>query len=582
MARKFLVSLDLNKNELLNARVQNLPTASKPASPVTGQIYYDTTDNFLYFWNGSTWLRASGDFGASGQTTALKFGNTKSDGTSTSVARADHTHSIPDILGTSSYVGVAKDATTGNATISLVDSGVTAGSYGSTTKIPTFTVDSKGRLTAAGETNVATNLSIAGETGTDTVNLLTDTLTVTGDSAIDTAVTDNRITITAKDATSSQKGVASFDSTDFTVTGAAVTLNAERVQDIVGGLVQSGTGITATYNDAGNTESISITNTGVTAGTYGSATKTSTVTVNAQGQLTSASQQDISIPSTQVNDFQEAVEDVVGAMVTSPNTENGIVVTYDDTAGKLNFDVNDPTITLTGDVAGSATMTNLGNVTITATVQPNSVALGTDTTGDYVAGIQGTTNQISVTNSGGEGSSVTIGLPQDVTISRNLTVNGSLDVVGTINSVNSTQVNIVDNKINLNSNQSESASPVLDSGLIVHRGLEADAYFTWNETTDRWEMGFEPGYGVEERQFAVARKYAADLTAGTYVTVSGGGTVFVVNHGLNTRDVQIQVYESSAEWSNVEVDTERTTVNTATIRFGTAPAAGAYRVVITG
>ena len=581
MARKFLVSLDLNKNELLNARVQNLPTASKPASPVTGQIYYDTTDNFLYFYNGSTWLRASGDFGAAGQTTALKFGNTKSDGTSTSVARADHTHSVPDILGTSSYVGVAKDATTGNATISLVDSGVTAGSYGSTTKIPTFTVDAKGRLTAAGETNVATNLSIAGETGTDTVNLLTDTLTVTGDSAIDTAVTNNTITITAKDATSSQKGVASFDSTDFTVTGAAVTLNAERVQDIVGGLVQGGTGITATYNDAGNTESISITNTGVTAGTYGSATKTSTVTVNAQGQLTSAAHQDIAIPSTQITDFQEAVEDVAGAMVTG-NTENGISVTYNDTTGKLNFDVNDPVITLSGDVAGSATMTNLGDVTITTTVQPNSVALGTDTTGDYVAGIQGTANQVAVTNSGGEGSSVTIGLPQDVTISRHLTVNGNLDVVGTINSVNATQVNIVDNKINLNANQSESASPVLDSGLIVHRGLEADAYFTWNETTDRWEMGFEPGYGVEERQFAVARKYAADLTAGTYVTVSGGGTVFVVNHGLNTRDVQIQVYESSAEWSNVEVDTERTTVNTATIRFGTAPAAGAYRVVITG
>jgi hypothetical protein len=581
MARKFLVSLDLNKNELLNARVQNLPTASKPASPVTGQIYYDTTDNFLYFYNGSTWLRASGDFGAAGQTTALKFGNTKSDGTSTSVARADHTHSVPDILGTSSYVGVAKDATTGNATISLVDSGVTAGSYGSTTKIPTFTVDSKGRLTAAGETNVATNLSIAGETGTDTVNLLTDTLTVTGDSAIDTAVTNNTITITAKDATSSQKGVASFDSTDFTVTGAAVTLNAERVQDIVGGLVQGGTGITATYNDAGNTESISITNTGVTAGTYGSATKTSTVTVNAQGQLTSAAHQDIAIPSTQITDFQEAVEDVAGAMVTG-NTENGISVTYNDTTGKLNFDVNDPVITLSGDVAGSATMTNLGDVTITTTVQPNSVALGTDTTGDYVAGIQGTANQVAVTNSGGEGSSVTIGLPQDVTISRHLTVNGDLDVVGTINSVNATQVNIVDNKINLNANQSESAAPVLDSGLIVHRGLEADAYFTWNETTDRWEMGFEPGYGVEERQFAIARKYAADLTAGTYVTVSGGGTVFVVNHGLNTRDVQIQVYESSAEWNNVEVDTERTTVNTATIRFGTAPAAGAYRVVITG
>jgi hypothetical protein len=64
---------------------------------------------------------------------------------------------------------------------------------------------------------------------------------------------------------------------------------------------------------------------------------------------------------------QEQVEDYVGVMVTG-NTENGISVTYDDVNGKLDFDVNDPTITLSGDVNGSATMTDLGNVTITTTI----------------------------------------------------------------------------------------------------------------------------------------------------------------------------------------------------------------------
>lgn len=69
----------------------------------------------------------------------------------------------------------------------------------------------------------------------------------------------------------------------------------------------------------------------------------------------------------------EEVQDVVGGMV-STNTESGIAVTYDDTNGKLDFDVADTTITLDGDVSGSATMTNLGNVTITTTIADDSHA----------------------------------------------------------------------------------------------------------------------------------------------------------------------------------------------------------------
>ena len=51
MAIKFLAGLDLGKNELQNAVVQNLATANAPASPVTGQIYYDTTLRDLRVYN---------------------------------------------------------------------------------------------------------------------------------------------------------------------------------------------------------------------------------------------------------------------------------------------------------------------------------------------------------------------------------------------------------------------------------------------------------------------------------------------------------------------------------------------------
>jgi len=67
-----------------------------------------------------------------------------------------------------------------------------------------------------------------------------------------------------------------------------------------------------------------------------------------------------------IDNFTEEVQDIIGAMV-SGNTEGGISVDYEDGDGTLDFNVNDPTITLTGAVTGSATMTNLGNVSVTTT-----------------------------------------------------------------------------------------------------------------------------------------------------------------------------------------------------------------------
>ncbi|MCI7208274.1 MAG: hypothetical protein MSA15_20035 [Clostridium sp.] len=50
---RYLSNIDLNKNELQNARVQNLATA--PNNPVVGQIYFDTTDKTGYIYDGTEW-----------------------------------------------------------------------------------------------------------------------------------------------------------------------------------------------------------------------------------------------------------------------------------------------------------------------------------------------------------------------------------------------------------------------------------------------------------------------------------------------------------------------------------------------
>ena len=400
MARLFVTDINLNKNELQNARIQNLSTA--PSTPVTGQVYYDSTNNTMYYNNGLA--SPNGPW----------------------VAMNASQEVIQDIIGASVEGGVGLTRTyvdnTGITTIDLDNTAVTAGSYGSGTEIPTFTVDAQGRLTAASTVSVATNLSIAADTGTtDTVSLLTDTLTISGGEGIDTAVTNNTITISGEDATTSNKGIASFADADFTVTTGAVTIK--------------------------------------------------------------------------------------------------------------------------------------------------NVNLASQTTGNYIATIAGTANEVEVSGSGSENSAVTIGLPSDVTITNNLTVGGNLNVTGTINSVNTTTVNIVDNKINLNTDFT--GTPTADAGIRVERGDGADVEILWNETNDNWTLTNDG-----TNYHAITRKF-------TQTVGNGSLTQIPVTHNLGSRTVVVNVYDS-ATYDTVECDVVRTSTTVVTLGFTAAPAAGAYTVVIVG
>ena len=85
-----------------------------------------------------------------------------------------------ETLTISGDTGITTTGSGNTIEIDLDDTAVTAGSYGSQTQIPTFTVDQQGRLTAASTVAVATALTVDGDTGTGDVDLLTDDLQILG------------------------------------------------------------------------------------------------------------------------------------------------------------------------------------------------------------------------------------------------------------------------------------------------------------------------------------------------------------------------------------------------------------------
>ena len=202
----------------------------------------------------------------------------------------------------------------------------------------------------------------------------------------------------------------------------------------------------------------------------------------------------------------EYIQDDIGAMIAG-GTQSGITVTYDDANDAINFNVADPTITIAGDVAGSATMTDLGDVTITVAQQANSVDLGTHTTGNYVASLVGGTG-VTV-GAAGESATPTITIGQDVstsadvtfndvtvdgtltsdditaatmTASGNVVVQGNLTVNGTTTTVNSNTVDIGDSILLLNSDETGAASQ--NGGFEIERGTDENVRFVWDETND--------------------------------------------------------------------------------------------------
>lgn len=397
--------------------------------------------------------------------------------------------------------GLTTEVTNDTITTSLDDTEVTAGSYGSATAIPTFTVDAQGRLTAASTANVATTLTV----NSDPISILDSDLTfsATGNGLTLTYTSStNTVDYAIADATTSSKGVAQFNDSDFAVASGVVSLQdqiLELVETDSGTAIPSGHALT--FNGSA-LQGLDVTAVGATI-TF----TPRTATYNQLGVAKFASGDfvvnsgDVSIDS----DFIRNITTDDGAMTIGSHSISilggeGINVTHagttisvageEATANNLgvasfndqDFDVSSGAVTLK---AGSVANTDLVNDDIT--IGDTAVALGatiTDVTGLTNLVVDNVTidgNKISTNSStpnllldpkGGDSNGGKV------------VIYGDLQVEGTTTTINSTELTINDKLIVL-ADSAADATAANGAGITVDG---ANATFTYAVAGDKWTM----------------------------------------------------------------------------------------------
>lgn len=382
------------------------------------------------------------------------------------------TYSAAGVLTFAGGTGLTSVVTDDQVEFYLDSTSVTAGSYGSTTQIPTFTVDQQGRLTAAGTVDVATTLTVNG----DPIGILDSDLTFAASGngfGVSYHTGTNTVTYSIDDATTSSKGVAQFLDSDFDVSSGIVSLGAQVLQSVStdsGEAVPSNHGLSIIGNSI--------------QGTLVEATG-STITV--EGINASTTQKGVA-------SFSSADFDVTGGGEVSINSiSNSQIDNPNVTIGDNQVDLGATLTDLTG--LTGATIDNIridGNTISTNSSTPNLLLdpKGGDSAGGKVV------------------------------------IFGDLQVNGTTTTINSTEVTVNDLTLTLADSAADGAA-ANGAGIIIDG---ANATFTYANSGDKWTFNkdIDITTGTDLTALMIGGTTLREL-----IEDHLGSTFFVAGEGMN-------------------------------------------------
>ena len=535
MARKFLTALDLGKNELQNARIQNL--ATDPSSPVLGQIYFNTVANEMRIYNGTV-FEAIGLNGVTADAAELNI----LDGATLTTTELNYVDGVTSAIQTQLNNKQAVVANVSDTEIGYLD-GVTSGIQGQ--------LDLKAPLanpTFTGTVTLDTGVNLVFE-GT-TANAFETTLQVTDPTA-------DR-TITLPDATDTLVGRATTDTlTNKTLTAPNVSgLTLTDGTIVVEGSTNDSFETTISFVDPTADQTLYVPNASGTLARvedklHNFALATASVDLNNQKIVNLATPTAATDAANKqyVDDLAQGLHVHAASLAattaaltaTYSNGTDGVGATLTNSGTQAAFvtDGVTPTVGARILVKNQATAAQNGIYTVTNTGSVSTNWVLTRAT-DFDTGTE---------IAGGDFTFVDAGT-----------------TLANTGWVSSSEVNTVGTDA-VTFQQFSGAGTYLAGG-----GLTLDG--------NTFAVGAGTGITVNVDDVAidtavVVRKYAVNLG-------DGSATSYTITHNLGTRDVTVGLYEPAASYAEVVADVEHSTTNTITVKFTVAPTTDQFRVVVHG